>query len=297
MWRNTDVAEFIGWLRDHNEKQEASQRSGFYGLDIYNMSGSIEAVLAYLGEVDPEAAAAARERYGCLTPWQKEPSTYGRAVLTAGYKKCEQAVIAQCRELLRKQLDYEKDDPDNFVDAAQNARLIASAERYYRIMYYGGAESWNLRDTHMFETLEHILDARGPDSKAVVWAHNSHIGDARHTEMGSLRDELNIGQLCRQRFGDRCRPYRLWHSFGHCCRRIRLGRRNGDQTGSALAPRKLRTGVHDSGEERFLLDFSRDEALRRRLTDPRLERFIGVIYRPGHRASQPLRQCIAPAAV
>jgi erythromycin esterase-like protein len=201
MWRNTDVTAFIGWLRDHNEGQEESRRAGFYGLDIYNMSGSIEAVLAYLDEIDPEAAAAARERYGCPTPWQKEPSTYGRAVLTPGYRKCEQAVIAQCSELLRKQLEYEKEDPHSFVDAAQNARLIASAERYHRIVYYGGAESWNLRDTNMFETLGHILDARGPDAKAVVWAHNSHIGDARHAEMGSLREELNIGQLCRQRFG------------------------------------------------------------------------------------------------
>ena len=114
-------------------------------------------------------AAVARERYGCLTPWQKEPSTYGRAVLTSGYRKCEQVVIEQCRALLEKRLEYTRQDGESFLDAAQNARLIASAERYYRIMYYGGAESWNLRDTHMFETLEHLLEARGPKSKAVVW--------------------------------------------------------------------------------------------------------------------------------
>src|SRR5438046_537615 len=204
MWRNTDVDAFIGWMRAHNDDLKAERRAGFYGLDIYNMSGSIAAVLEYLDKIDPEAAAVARERYGCLTPWQKEPSTYGRAVMTAGYRKCEQSVIRQCRDLLDKRLQYVKHDGHDFLDAAQNARLVTSAERYYRIMYYGGAESWNLRDTHMFETLAHIMEARGLHSKAVVWAHNSHIGDARHTEMGIMREELNIGQLCRQRFGNEC---------------------------------------------------------------------------------------------
>src|SRR5215207_1411383 len=134
MWRNTDIAALIDWMRERNEGVPGlDRRAGFYGLDIYNMSGSIAAVLEYLDTVDPEAAAIARERYGCLTPWQKEPSTYGRAVLTEGYRKCEEAVIEQCRALLRKRLDYA--DGDSFLDAAQNARLIAAAERYYRIMY------------------------------------------------------------------------------------------------------------------------------------------------------------------
>src|SRR3954452_23055719 len=203
MWRNVEVAALIEWMREHNAGvRELEERAGFYGLDIYNMSGSIAAVLKYLDKVDPEAAAVARERYGCLTPWQKEPSTYGRAVLTAGYRKCERAVIDQCRELLHRRLEHAAHDGESFLDAAQNARLVASAERYYRIMYYGGPESWNLRDTHMFETLEQLLDARGPGPKAIVWAHNSHIGDARYTDMGAVREELNIGQLCRERFGD-----------------------------------------------------------------------------------------------
>ena len=187
MWRNEEVDAFIQWMRRHNEGLDSKSCAGFYGLDIYNMRGSIAAVLAYLDKVDPKSAAVARQRYGCLTPWQKEPSTYGRAVPTEGYRKCEEAVIRQCRELLEKELEYTVKDSDAFLDAAQNARLIASAERYYRIRYYGGAESWNLRDTHMFETLGHVLDARGPGSKAIVWAHNSHIGDARHTEMGLVR--------------------------------------------------------------------------------------------------------------
>jgi protein-L-isoaspartate(D-aspartate) O-methyltransferase len=295
MWRNTDVAAFIDWLRDHNDGQETSEHTGFYGLDIYNMSGSIEAVLGYLDQVDPAAAATARERYGCLTPWQREPSTYGRAVLTAGYRKCEAAVIAQCQDVLRKQLEYEKEDPDSFIDAAQNARLIASAERYYRIMYYGGAESWNLRDTHMFETLDHVLNARGPEAKAVVWAHNSHVGDARHTEMGSLREELNVGQLCRERFGADAALI----GFGtHSGTVAAASDWDGPIEIKQVQPShgdSYERLMHDSGEQRFLLDLSRDTSLQRRLKESRLERFIGVIYRPdtellSHYASASLPQ-------
>src|SRR5690606_35106989 len=117
------------------------------------------------------------------------------------YRGCEAQVVAQLTDLLAKRMEYARDETGTFLDAAQNARLVASAERYYRAMYYGAAESWNLRDTHMFETLVHLLEAHGPDAKAVVWAHNSHIGDAAATEMGRVRGELNIGQLCRERYG------------------------------------------------------------------------------------------------
>src|SRR6266567_2187366 len=279
MWRNTDAAALIESLRDHNETVlESKHRVGFYGLDIYNMSGSIAAVLGYLDKVDPEAAAIARQRYGCLTPWQKEPSTYGRAVLSAGYQKCEVAVIKQCRALFEKQLQYAQSDGDSFLDAGQNARLIASAERYYRIMYYGGADSWNLRDTHMFETLGHVLDARGPKSKAIVWAHNSHIGDARYTEMGVVREELNIGQLCRERFGDKAALI----GFGtHTGTVAAASDWDGDMEIKRVRPShrdSYERLCHDAGLPRFLLDLQR-EPLRRRLLEPRLERFIGVIYR------------------
>ena len=283
MWRNTDVAAFIDWMREHNEKlSELDQRAGFYGLDIYNMRGSIAAVLEYLDKVDPEAAAIARQRYGCLTPWQKEPSTYGRAVLTAGYRKCEREVIDQCRDLLASRLEYTAGDGESFLDAAQNARLVASAERFYRIMYYGGAESWNLRDTHMFETLEHLLEARGPRSKAVVWAHNSHIGDARYTEMGLVREELNIGQLCRERFGDDAALI----GFGtHAGTVAAATDWDGDMEVKRVRPShrdSYERLCHECGVSRFLLDLGEnlDEAVRRRLLEPRLERFIGVIYRP-----------------
>src|SRR5215207_1162682 len=283
MWRNTDVEAFVERLRERNEGVPGlDRRAGFYGLDIYNMSGSIAAVLEYLDTVDPEAAAIARERYGCLTPWQKEPSTYGHAVLTAGYRKCEQAVIEQCQELLQRRLDYAAQDSEGFLDAAQNARLVASAERYYRIMHYGGPESWNLRDTHMFETLEHLLEARGPQSKAVVWAHNSHIGDARYTDMGVVREELNIGQLCRERFGQEAALIGFGTHTGTVAaasdwdgtmeiKRVRPSHRDSYE--------RL---CHDAGVPRFLLDLGQGwhDALRWRLLEPRLERFIGVIYRP-----------------
>jgi protein-L-isoaspartate(D-aspartate) O-methyltransferase len=280
MWRNTEVDAFVDWMRAHNGAVEPGRRVGFYGLDIYNMSGSIAAVLAYLDNIDPEAAAVARERYGCLTPWQKEPSTYGRAVLTAGYRKCEAAVVAQCRDLLGRSLEYAAHDGESFLDAAQNARLVASAERYYRAMYYGGAESWNLRDTHMFETLGHLLEAHGPESKAVVWAHNSHIGDARFTDMGAARAELNIGQLCRERFGAAAALIGLGTHAGTVAAASEWG---GDMEIKRVRPShrdSYERLCHDAGMPRFLLDLRRDEALRLRLMAPRLERFIGVIYRP-----------------
>jgi protein-L-isoaspartate(D-aspartate) O-methyltransferase len=281
MWRNTDVHDFTEWLRQHNETvRDPERRAGFYGLDLYNMRGSIAAVLKYLDEVDPEAAAVARERYGCLTPWQREPSTYGRAVLTSGYGKCEEAVLKQCRDLLEKELDYAAYDGDSFLDAAQNARLIASAEEYYRIMYYGGAESWNLRDRHMFETLENVLEARGADAKAVVWAHNSHIGDARHTDMGLVRDELNIGQLCRERFGDDAALIGFGTHSGTVAAASDWG---GEMEVKQVRPShedSYERLCHDSRAQRFLLDMPRHERLRKRLVEPRLERFIGVIYRP-----------------
>src|SRR6476469_3475827 len=202
MWRNTDVDCFVGWLRKHNEALPRERQAGFHGLDLYSLHTSIHAVVEYLDSVDPEAAAVARRRYGCLTPWSKEPAQYGHMAVTKGYAFCEESVTQMLRMLLSRRLEYIAQDAEGFFDAEQNARLVRDAEAYYRAMYYGTAESWNLRDTHMFQTLQRLLDAGGPDSRAVVWAHNSHIGDARHTEMGQLREELNIGQLCREHYGE-----------------------------------------------------------------------------------------------
>lgn len=282
MWRNTEVDDFTEWLRDWNLGQPDDQQTGFYGLDLYNLSGSISAVLGYLDKVDPEAAEVARERYGCLTPWAGAPQTYGRMALTTGYAKCEAGVVRMLADMLSKRLDYAAGDGDRFLDATANARLVRNAEAYYRAMYYGAAESWNLRDTHMFETLCAVLEARGPNAKAVVWAHNSHIGDASKTEMGQVREELNIGQLCRERFGEQAALI----GFGTHCGTVACAT---DWDGpmeikriNPSRPDSYERLAHDSGVGRFLLDLRGGvhPRLRERLIGPKLERFIGVIYRP-----------------
>ena len=282
MWRNTDVEAFVEWLRGWNENRAAAAQVRFHGLDLYNLSGSIQAVLDYLDRVDPEAAGVARERYGCLTPWASEPQAYGRMALTAGYSRCERGVVQTLRDLLEKQLEYAAHDGDSFLDASANARLVKNAEAYYRAVYYGAAESWNRRDTHMFETLCAVLEARGPDAKAVVWAHNSHIGDASKTEMGQVRDELNIGQLCRERFRDQAALIGFGTHGGTVACASDWGAPMEVKQINPSRPDSYERLAHDSGVERFLLDLRAGvhDALRARLLEPRLERFIGVIYRP-----------------
>jgi erythromycin esterase-like protein len=203
MWRNREVLDFADWLRQHNSAvSDPGARVGFYGLDLYSLYSSIGAVLDYLDQVDPATARVARQRYACLTPWSGDPATYGRIALTDRQRSCEGHVVAMLMDLLEQRLDYATRDGERFFDAVQNARLVANAERYYRVMYYGSVESWNLRDQHMFDTLASLLAFRGPEAKAVVWEHNSHIGDAAATEMGA-RGEHNVGRLCRRSFGDK----------------------------------------------------------------------------------------------
>jgi protein-L-isoaspartate(D-aspartate) O-methyltransferase len=281
MWRNTDVAAFLSWLQRHNAEREPEAMAGFYGLDLYNLGGSMRAVIDYLDEVDPEAAAVARERYGCLKPYARNPQGYGRMALTRGYAQCEQPVVEMLRELLRRRSEYVGEGGDEYLDAAANARLVANAEQYYRVMYHGAAESWNLRDTHMFETLCQLLEAKGPEAKAVVWAHNSHIGNAAHTEMGQVRDELNIGQLCREKFGGEA----VLIGFGTHTGTVAAATDWDDpmevkQVRPSMAGSYERI-CHEAGIERFLLDLrGAAPELRADLEEPRLERFIGVIYRP-----------------
>ncbi|HEX8193196.1 MAG TPA: protein-L-isoaspartate(D-aspartate) O-methyltransferase [Allosphingosinicella sp.] len=286
MWRNRDVDDFVRWLRARNEALEPAARTGFYGLDLYNMGGSIRAVIDYLDEVDPEAAAVARERYGCLAPWRDDPQGYGRMAISEGYARCEAQVMQMLRELLARRVeDVAKDgagDGDEWLDAAANARLVKNAEEYYRVMYYGSAESWNLRDTHMFETLCQILEARGPQSKAVVWAHNSHIGNAAHTEMGMQREELNIGQLVKERFGEASRLIGFGTHTGTVAAATNW---DGEMEVKTVRPSlagSYERVCHEAGVPRFLLDMGQgvNEAAVEALLEPRLERFIGVIYRP-----------------
>jgi protein-L-isoaspartate(D-aspartate) O-methyltransferase len=283
MWRNEEVDAFVRWLRSHNRECGADAMAGFYGLDLYNLGGSISAVIAFLDEADPEAARVARKRYGCLSPWSRDPAGYGRVAISEGYGRCEGGVVQMLKELMERRMDCMGDECDAWLDAAANARLVANAERYYRVMYQGAAESWNLRDTHMFETLCQILEAKGPHAKAVVWAHNSHVGDARFTEMGEVREELNIGQLARERFGPEARLI----GFGTHSGTVAAAH-DWDEPMEVKAVRPSLPGsyerlCHDTGLPRFLLDL-REGALPRALEEallaPRLERFIGVIYRP-----------------
>ena len=201
MWRNQEVLDFIHWLRDFNlQHRPPARRVGFYGLDLYSLFTSVDCVLNYLDRVDPKAAAAARVRYGCLTPWEGDPATYGRATLTGQYRSCEREVVRMLQDLSQRRVAASVQDGEDLFDAQLNARLVADAEQYYRIMYYGSDESWNHRDTHMFETLRLLLGRYGGRAKAVVWEHNSHLGNAAATQFGK-HGQLNVGQLCRQAFG------------------------------------------------------------------------------------------------
>jgi protein-L-isoaspartate(D-aspartate) O-methyltransferase len=279
MWRNHEFRGLVEVLRELNEGREPERRAGFYGLDLYSLHTSIAAVLAYLDEIDADTALLARHRYGCLTPWESDPATYGLAALTERYRSCESDVVAMLQELLDQRLRYRERDGERYFDAVQNARLITDAERYYRIMYYGGPESWNLRDRHMFRTLRDTLAARGSDSKAVVWAHNSHLGDARATEM-SARGELNLGQLARQRFGDEVFSIGFGTDRGRVAAASDWGGPMERKEVRPSNPRSYERICHDTGIPRFHLGLRSEGELREALMEPRLERAIGVIYRP-----------------
>lgn len=282
MWRNRDFDEFVGWLRHHNVGRAPDEKVRVQGLDLYSMFNSLAEVLAYLDGVDPEAGAVARRRYACLAPYSHEPAAYGRAALTQGYAMCEEPVNRVLVDLLAKELSYARRNGEAFFDTTQNARVVRDAERYYRVMYYGSHESWNLRDIHMFQTLKQIMDHVGEQAKAVVWAHNSHIGDARVTDMGVNRDELNIGQLCREEWGEQAQLI----GFGtHTGTVAAASDWDGPMEVKAVRPSRPDSHealCHEIGVERFLLDLRRgvNDPLRQVMSEPRLERYIGVIYRP-----------------
>ncbi len=282
MWRNEEVIEFVEWLRQRNlAEDDRNRRVGFHGLDLYSLFTSIGVVLAYLDRVDPDAARAARARYALLTPWQKDPSAYGRAVLTGRYESSEQAVVSILREMLKRRLDYARRDGERFFDAAQNARVVANAERYYRAMYYGSAPSWNLRDTHMFDTLEALMAFYGPNARGIVWEHNSHVGDALATEM-SARGELNLGQLSRTKFGSSVYIVGFGTDHGTVAAASNWDEPMQRMRVRPAHPSSYERLFHDSGIPSFCLHLRepRRVELRDELIPPRLERAIGVIYRP-----------------
>jgi erythromycin esterase-like protein len=286
MWRNTVVRDFVQWLRAHNGAlPSGAAKAGFYGLDLYSLSASIEAVIRYLDKVDPAAAQRARERYGCLEGFGENSQRYGYAASLDLSASCEEEVVHQLVELQRRADAYAHLDgrvaEDEYFYAEQNARLARNAEQYYRTMFHGYVSSWNLRDRHMTDTLDALLahlDRHGGRTKVVVWAHNSHLGDARATQMGET-GEFNVGQLVRERHGNEVVL-------------IGLTTHHGTVTAASdwdgLAERKrVRPGLAGSFEAlfhaldipRFLLPFH-DEQRATILRERQLERAIGVIYRP-----------------
>jgi protein-L-isoaspartate(D-aspartate) O-methyltransferase len=283
MWRNAEVFALLHRLKDINATISAPERkAGFFGLDIYSLGASVEAVLAYLDETDPEAAKVARERYGCLAPWRSEPARYGRMVLSRGFAVCEKPVTETLCDLLQKRVEYLRKDGAAFFDAEQNARIVAGAERYYRAIYYGDAASWNLRDEHMFDTLERLLAHRGPDAKAVVWAHNSHLGNAAFTEMGQVRGEHNIGQLARERFGDDAALIGFGTDRGTVAAASDWDGPMEIKTVRPAREDSYEGRSRDTGIPAFFLETGarQKEPIREALAEPLLERAIGVIYRP-----------------
>lgn len=291
MWRNREMRAFVDWLRAHDAELPAERRTGFYGLDLYSLFTSRDAVLEYLDATDAEAAEVARRRYGCLSPWEGDAAAYGAAVLRGRYRGCEDEVQAMLQDLLSKRVEEVPADGERLQDAIQNARLVADAEHYYRAMYYGSAESWNLRDRHMFEVLETLLDFRGPDSKAVVWAHNSHVGDARATEM-SARRELNLGQLARERFGSGSAHIGFGTHHGQVAAASDWGGPMEVKTVRPSHEKSYERVCHDAGHRAFVLDLH--GGAEESLLEPRLERAIGVVYRPETELASHYFQAVLP---
>ena len=282
MWANHSVAEFSHWLKTYNQQfNTADDAVGFYGLDLYSMYSSMDAVINYLQDVDPETAEIARLRYGCLMPWADDPSLYSRVALSSKYRECEFEVLAVLQDLLKKREHYTQADGLRYFSSEQNARLVTNAERYYRTMYYAGNNSWNQRDEHMFETLKEILNHRGETSKAIIWEHNSHIGDARATQM-SARGEFNIGQRVRETFADSAYLIGFGTDHGTVAAASEWG---GPMEVKQVQPSHIDSyerQCHDVETDNFLLPLRNpiQEEVRKKLLVERLERAIGVIYRP-----------------
>jgi erythromycin esterase-like protein len=285
MWRNREVVRFLRWLRAENAGRSLDARVGFYGLDLYSLHRSMARVIEYLDKVDPVAANRARRGYACFDVFGDNVQAYGYAASLDLERSCENAVVAQLVELRRQAAEYARRDgriaADEYFVAEQNARVARDAEAYYRAMFRGGAESWNLRDRHMMSTLEALIEHAGRPGRpgrAVVWAHNSHLGDARATGLAAL-GELNVGQLARERLGQACCAIGMTTHDGEV-----TAAHEWDEPAALRAVRPSLAGsyerlFHDTRLGAFMLPLSRS-ALARALSEPRLERAIGVLYRP-----------------
>lgn len=202
MWGNWEIAALVDWLQTHNQAQPAERRVGFYGLDVYSLWESLQAVLHYAQQQGDGAIKAAQQAFRCFEPYSDDPQAYARAVAFVS-KDCRSEVNTMLQTLRRQahgRTYATLPERELAFAAEQNALVAVNAERYYKAMLQGGGASWNVRDAHMMETLTRLLDQHGPDSKALVWEHNTHIGDARYTDM--RRDDMvNIGQLAREQLG------------------------------------------------------------------------------------------------
>ncbi|TRD12127.1 erythromycin esterase family protein [Erythrobacter insulae] len=281
MWRNEEMLGFIDWLRGHNAQLPEESRVSLRGLDVYSLGESIEAVIEYLDRHDPPAAERARQRYGCLAPWQDDPQLYGHAVEQNRFAACEDAVVEQLRDLLSHRMKWIADyDGEDFFDAEQNARIVRAAEQYYRSIYRRASESWNLRDRHMFETLQAVM-AHHENARALVWAHNSHVGNAAATAMG-WHGEFNIGELVRAAYHDDA----VLIGFGTDRGTVAAA----SDWGADMQIQELRSARDDSWEAAFrsiglmrcLVDWRRckDGDPKDTLSQSMLERAVGVVYRP-----------------
>ncbi|HEV7824326.1 MAG TPA: erythromycin esterase family protein [Mycobacteriales bacterium] len=284
MWRNTVVVDFVGWLRERNERAAAGDQTGFYGLDVYSLHRSIREVITYLETVDPEAAARARERYSCFDHHDGEDGqAYGFAAAYGAGDTCEQQIVDQLVEMQGLARDDGVLDEDESFAGQQNAKVVKAAAEYYRGMFSGRVNTWNLRDTHMVDTLDslaaHLTAQRGAPAKIVVWEHNSHLGDARATE-SRMRGELNVGQLVRERHPGDCRSIGFTTYAGTVTA--------ADDWGGAADRKNVRPGLpgsveallHEVGVPEFMLSFPIAARAAEVLGSARLERAIGVIYRP-----------------
>ena len=286
MWRNTVVVEFVEWLRKFNKDIDPKRApAGFYGMDLYSLHASIDAVLSYLQKVDPDAAKRARLRYSCFDHFSREPQEYGYAATVDATESCEDVVVEQLAELQRKAGEFLSRDGEVAAEelffAEQNARLVKNAEQYYRSMFRGRASSWNLRDRHMVETIEalvaHLDGSRQP--KAIIWAHNSHLGDARATEM-SQHGELNVGQLIRERFGKESVLIGFSTHHGTVTAASDWGERAERKNVRPALEGSYDELFHQTGLSRFWIALRNVGDKVGVLSEPRLERAIGVIYRP-----------------
>lgn len=285
MWRNREVVRFLRWLRADNASRPGDSRVGFYGLDLYSLHRSMARVIEYLDKVDPAAAARARRGYACFDVFGDDVQSYGYTTTLGLAPSCEDDVVAQLVDLRRRAAEYAMRDgriaADEYFVAEQNARVVRDAEAYYRAMFRGGAESWNLRDRHMMSTLESLMEyvgRAGRPGRTVVWAHNSHLGNARATGLAAL-GELNVGQLARERFGDACCAIGMTTHDGEVTAAHHWDEPAALRTVQPSLAGSYERLFHDAGLPSFLLRLS-TPALKSALAGPRIERAIGVLYRP-----------------